>query len=264
MPELDKEERRDALAAMTFGYTPVMIEHLFDEALVWALRDGRDAMDWHDVQQAKMTEEIGLKQPVEYTEDEKLHDRDPRGGPRGRRVPRRPEPQARGALDHQAPRRARLARALRQRGALHRAPAPSSSGSMKIAFGGMIGRGAVLRRVGHRSGRATSRTRPASRRRWSARSAWPARWSRSRRSRPVRSRRASSARCSPTKTRAAPVEQLLDQAKADVQSLLDNNRHLVVALRDELLATEELVGDEIIDCLHEAEERHRLGTAAKA
>ncbi len=31
VPELDKEERRDALAAMTFGYTPVMIEHIFDE-----------------------------------------------------------------------------------------------------------------------------------------------------------------------------------------------------------------------------------------
>jgi hypothetical protein len=28
-------------------------------------------MDWRDVQSAKMTEEIGLKQPVEYTEDEK-------------------------------------------------------------------------------------------------------------------------------------------------------------------------------------------------
>ncbi|MCZ7531635.1 MAG: ATP-binding protein [Acidimicrobiia bacterium] len=40
VPELDKEERRDALAAMTFGYSPVMIEHLFDEGLVWALREG--------------------------------------------------------------------------------------------------------------------------------------------------------------------------------------------------------------------------------
>ena len=70
-PELDKEERRDALAAMTFGYTPVMIEHVFDEGLVWALRDGRMAMDWSDVQQAKMTEEIGLKQPVEYTDEER-------------------------------------------------------------------------------------------------------------------------------------------------------------------------------------------------
>src|SRR5438128_2913130 len=71
VPELDKEERRDVLAAMTFGYTPVMIEHLFDEALVWALRDGTAAMDWSNVQQAKLTEEIGLKQPVEYMEDEK-------------------------------------------------------------------------------------------------------------------------------------------------------------------------------------------------
>ncbi len=71
VPELDKEERRDTIAAMTFGYTPVMLEHLFDEALVWAFRDNRDAMDFNDVQQAKMTTEIGLKQPVEYEEEEK-------------------------------------------------------------------------------------------------------------------------------------------------------------------------------------------------
>src|SRR5205807_1032536 len=70
-PEVDDPERRDALAAMTFGYSPVMIEHLLDEALVWALRRGAAAFDWTDVQQAKFTEEIGLKQPVEYTEDER-------------------------------------------------------------------------------------------------------------------------------------------------------------------------------------------------
>ena len=33
----------------------------------------------------------------------------------------------------------------------------------------------------------------------------------------------------------AAVERLLDQAKADVHTLLDDNRHLVIALRDELL-----------------------------
>jgi len=70
-PALDDSHRRDTLAAMTFGYSPVMIEHLFDEALVWALRRGADALDWSDVQQAKMTEEIGLKQPVEYAEAER-------------------------------------------------------------------------------------------------------------------------------------------------------------------------------------------------
>ena len=51
------------------------------------------------------------------------------------------------------------------------------------------------------------------------------------------------------------------QAKADVHKLLDNNRHLVIALRDELLAKEELVGDEIVDVLREAEARHRLASA---
>ncbi|HEY8201686.1 MAG TPA: AAA family ATPase, partial [Actinomycetota bacterium] len=70
-PELDDPARRDALAAMTFGYSPVAIEHLFDEALVWALRRGARALGWADVQQAKMTEEIGLRQPVEYAEAER-------------------------------------------------------------------------------------------------------------------------------------------------------------------------------------------------
>ena len=68
---LDVGERRAALAAITAGYSPVMIEHLLDEALVWALRRGADRLDWTDLQKAKMTEEIGLAQPVEYTEAER-------------------------------------------------------------------------------------------------------------------------------------------------------------------------------------------------
>ncbi len=43
-------------------------------------------------------------------------------GPRGRRAPRRSRPQARGAVDHQAPRCARIARALRQGRALDEDP----------------------------------------------------------------------------------------------------------------------------------------------
>ena len=69
--ELDDDHRRDTMAAMTSGYSPVMIEHLLDEALVWALRRGGDCLNWADVQRAKMTEEIGLAQPVEYTEAER-------------------------------------------------------------------------------------------------------------------------------------------------------------------------------------------------
>jgi cell division protease FtsH len=70
-PELDADARREDLAATTLGYSPVMIEHLLDEALVWALRAGRPHMTWGDVQNARMTEELGLPQPVAYTELER-------------------------------------------------------------------------------------------------------------------------------------------------------------------------------------------------
>ncbi len=70
-PELDSDDQRDALAAATQGYTPVMIEHLFDEALVNAVRRGDRAMTWSDVERARLVEEVGLGQPVAYTEREK-------------------------------------------------------------------------------------------------------------------------------------------------------------------------------------------------
>jgi len=64
--EMDDPSKRDALAGSTFGYSPVMIEHLFDEGLVWALREGRTSMNWADVQKARMAQELGLTQPVAY------------------------------------------------------------------------------------------------------------------------------------------------------------------------------------------------------
>jgi ATP-dependent Zn protease len=70
--ELDDAARRDALAGSTFGYSPVMLEHLFDEALVWALRGGRSGMSWADVQQARMTAELGMTQAVTYSDGERL------------------------------------------------------------------------------------------------------------------------------------------------------------------------------------------------
>ena len=70
-PELDTDDMRTELARVTFGYSPVMIEHLLDESLIWALRAGRDGMRWNDISQAKLSEEIGLKQPVAYTPLEK-------------------------------------------------------------------------------------------------------------------------------------------------------------------------------------------------
>jgi ATP-dependent Zn protease len=66
--QLDDDTARERIAHETFGYTPVMIEHLFDEALLVALRDERKQMNFSDVMEAKFTEEIGSKQPTAYTE----------------------------------------------------------------------------------------------------------------------------------------------------------------------------------------------------
>jgi len=60
------------LARMTKGYSPAMLKNIVNEALIFALQDGRDALRWDDLWQAKLTEEIGLKQPVTYTEREKV------------------------------------------------------------------------------------------------------------------------------------------------------------------------------------------------
>jgi ATP-dependent Zn protease len=69
--QLDEETVRDRLAQDTFGYSPVMIEHLFDEALLVALRSGRDGMSLTDIYEAKMNEEIGLRQVTSYTTEER-------------------------------------------------------------------------------------------------------------------------------------------------------------------------------------------------
>jgi len=69
--QLDDPSMRDRIAYETFGYTPVMIEHLFDESLLVALREGRREMNFEDVLEAKFNEEIGLKQPVVYTDQDR-------------------------------------------------------------------------------------------------------------------------------------------------------------------------------------------------
>ncbi|GAB3590736.1 AAA family ATPase [Angustibacter peucedani] len=69
-PALDSDDRRDALAAITQGYSPAMLEGLLDEALVRAVEAGRRQMSWKDVEHARMITEIGLGQPVGYTEHE--------------------------------------------------------------------------------------------------------------------------------------------------------------------------------------------------
>src|SRR2546421_4860112 len=85
----DKEGRKDVItyyldkvnhegidlekfAQVTIGYSPARIKNIINEALIVALQDGRDALTWDDIWQAKLIDEIGLKQPVKYTDKEKV------------------------------------------------------------------------------------------------------------------------------------------------------------------------------------------------
>jgi cell division protease FtsH len=70
-PELDDPERRDALAAVSQGYSPAKLEHLLDEGLVNAVRRGKRAMSWNDLERARITGEIGIGMPVDYTAAER-------------------------------------------------------------------------------------------------------------------------------------------------------------------------------------------------
>jgi ATP-dependent Zn protease len=69
--DLDTDDRRDALAAITQEYSPAMLERMLDDALINALRDGRRQMRWADVEEARLVLEVGLGQPVAYSDHEK-------------------------------------------------------------------------------------------------------------------------------------------------------------------------------------------------
>ncbi len=256
VPELDKEERRDALAAMTFGYTPVMIEHIFDEGLVWALRDGQMAMNWEHVQQAKMTEEIGLKQPVEYTDEER------------RTIATHEAGHATVAYLVGQNRKLEVLSIIKRRDALGLLSHSDGEekftrtrsellGMMKIAFGGMSAEEIFFGESGTGpSGDLIQATRIAAQMVGSYGMAGSL----------VSYEAIEGGMISQgivgkvlgNDDARAALEKLLTQAKADVQIMLDDNRYLVMALRDELLERSELVGDEIVDVLREAEARKRL------
>jgi ATP-dependent Zn protease len=52
----------DRLARATYGFSPAQIKNLVNEALIFALIDGRDRLNFTDLWTAKVTEEIGLKE----------------------------------------------------------------------------------------------------------------------------------------------------------------------------------------------------------
>ena len=257
-PELDDGHRRDTMAAMTSGYTPVMIEHLLDEALVWALRRGADCLNWADIQRAKMTEEIGLAQPVEYTEAERRTIATHEAGHatvawlvgKSRKLEvlsiiKRKE--ALGLLAHsdleerflnsQSELEARVEIALGGLAAEEVFFGEISSGpagDLKTAthvtalMVGSLGMDGTLfsYEAMQMPGAANIVARVAS-----------------------------------SEEGKARIEERLSAARQRVRDMLTENRHVVEALRDALLERHELIGDEILDVIHEAVAHPGAGVA---
>lgn len=61
----------DKFAQATIHYSPARIKNIINEGLIIALQSGRDSLSWDDVWQAKMIDDIGLKQHAKYTPSEK-------------------------------------------------------------------------------------------------------------------------------------------------------------------------------------------------
>jgi cell division protease FtsH len=246
--ELDDSERRDTLAAMTFGYSPVMLEHLLDEALVWALRRGGTGLSWADVQHAKMTEEIGLPQPVEYAEAERRTIATHEAGHatvawlvgKGRKlevlsiVKRR---DALGLLSH-SEEEERFTKTRSEIAAL-----------IQIAFGGMVaeeiffgetssGVAADLQAATVAACQMVGTLGMGSTLISAAALDMPGNIV---------------SKVTSTDAGRDEVEAVLRAAKYGVRTMLDDNRHVTEALRDALLERDELVGSEILEVIAQAD-----------
>jgi len=257
--ELDEAERRSTLAAMTAGYSPVMIEHLFDEALIWALRRGATAFDWEDVQQAKMTEEIGLKQPVEYTEAER------------RRIATHEAGHATVAYlvgQTGADGRPGLARKLEVLSIVKRADAlgllahsdteerftrtrPEIVALMRIAMGGLVAEEQWFGEISSGPAGDLQAATAAACQMVGSLGMGPSLVSYDAMVVPGAGNLAAKVLSDEAGRRA--VEALLEDARSVAERLVVANAHILEALRDALLERDELVGEQILDVIREAE-----------
>jgi ATP-dependent Zn protease len=244
--ELDDDHVRERIAHDTFGYTPVMIEHLFDESLLMALRNGRKAMTVEDINEAKMTEELGFKQPVSYTESDRVSVATHEAGHatvayfvgKGRRlevlsiIKRR---QALGLLAH-GDEEERFTRTRTE-----------IESGVAIALGGLVAEEIFFGESG--TGPASDLQHATT---LAAQMVGSFGMAGSLISFDAISEGAIGSKNLVGKVLSdaegkARVEEILAEQKDRVTKLLEENRDVVVALRDALIARDELVGDEIID-----------------
>ena len=250
--DLDRDEPRDALASLTQGYTPVMIEHLLDEALVSALRRGAVTMNWDDISHARLVEEVGMGQPVAYTDHERNLIATHEAGHATVAYLIAPE------------RRLEVLSIIKRREALgmlahgDREDVYTRSRSellrlMQIAFGGQVAEELFFGDVS---------TGPAGDLMYATSVAAEMVGSAGMTGSLISFRAIQNSGFGDTnivgrvlgdRDGRAAVEKLMAEQKGVVVSLLTQHRDLVEALRDALLERSELIGDEIVDVLRKAE-----------
>jgi cell division protease FtsH len=243
--DLDREDRRDALAGQTFGYTPVMIEHLLDESLLNALREGRDELSWDDLQHARLTEEVGLKSPVVYA-------------PHERQVVATHEAGHATIAFLSGLRKLEVLSIVKRSGSLgllahgdleevYTRSRSELYALIDIAMGGMVAEELWFGESGTGpSGDLLSATRVACEIVGAAGMGGSLVSLAAVQTGPFSDTNLVGRTLADPNTRPE-VDRILAVAKARVRALLDANRHVVEALRDALLERDELIGDEIVE-----------------
>lgn len=256
-PELDLDDYRDALASVTQGFSPARLENLLDEALVNAVRRGSTTMNWKDIEAARLLVEVGLGQPVTYTDHEKQLIATHEAG------------HAVAAYLEAPQRRLEILTIIKRGGALgmlahgdaedvYTRSHSELTALIRIAFGGFVAEEIYFGETSTGpSGDLAYATNTAVQMVGAAgmkgsmisyASVEEGLGGGNLNSKVLGSARGYEA-----------VSEVLDTELANVRNLLKENRHLVEALRDALLDRHELVGSEILAILHHAEQVHGSG-----
>lgn len=244
---LDTVESRDELAGITAGYSPVMIEHLFDEALMCALRRGARSLSPEDLASARMSTELGLTQAVTYSDDER------------RRIATHEAGHATVAALIAPERRLEVLSIVKRGGSLgllahveikerFTQSAPELENLLRIAMGGMAAEAMLLGATSSGvAGDLAAATKIAA--------AMVGSYGMAGSLLSVEAVAAGGdlvARVLSDEPSRKTAERLLATARATAEALISENSKVVEALRDALLARGELVGDEITQVINEA------------
>jgi len=246
--ELDTAAARDELAGATAGYSPVMIEHLFDEALMNAVRRGAPALSAEDLAAARMSTELGLTQAVTYSAEER------------RRIATHEAGHATVAAILAPERRLEVLSIVKRGGALgllahteveERFTQVSSEleNLLRIAMGGMASEDALLGATSSGvAGDLTAATRIAA--------AMVGSYGMAGSLISVEATAAPNvdlvAKVLSDEPSRARLESLLADARRDAEQLIRRHRGVVEALRDALLERGELIGEEITEVVRAA------------